>query len=99
MLLCAEKEGRVELIQASESCQPGDRVRFEDGSVYDPSRQAAILNPKKKIFEACAAHLKTDSNGLPMYKNFGMVVVNDAGSHASGVKEILPTNILNGIIR
>lgn len=110
MVLCAEKDGRVELIQASDACQPGDRVRWALNSTLPPQQQEeappSILNPKKKIFEACAVNLKTDATGMPVYlagklegkeEVWRMIVLRSQDQEA--FCKILPTSIQNGIVR
>ncbi|ORX92525.1 nucleic acid-binding protein [Basidiobolus meristosporus CBS 931.73] len=65
MLLCASKDGKVELLEPPQGSMPGDRIFF-DGF---PGEADRILNPKKKIFEKVAPHFWTDENRICMYKN------------------------------
>merc|ERR1712241_124638 len=63
MVMCASTPERVEILMPPEGSKPGDVVTVE-GFERNPDAQ---LNPKKKIFEACAPDLKVDSNGIAVY--------------------------------
>lgn len=65
MVMCASTEEKVELIQPPPNAKPGDRVIFE---AY-PGEPDAQLNPKKKIWEQIAPDLKTNNEGVAMYKD------------------------------
>ncbi|KNE66144.1 methionine-tRNA ligase, beta subunit [Allomyces macrogynus ATCC 38327] len=66
MVLCAEKEGKVELLVPPMGAKPGDRVTFE--SLEDGAdKPDAVLNPKRKIWEAVQVGLKTDKDGVAGY--------------------------------
>ncbi|KNE57403.1 methionine-tRNA ligase, beta subunit [Allomyces macrogynus ATCC 38327] len=66
MVLCAEKEGKVELLVPPQGAMPGDRVMFEslEEGADTPD---AVLNPKRKIWEAVQVGLKTDKDGVAGY--------------------------------
>ena len=55
---------QVEILSPPEGASPGDPV-LVDGYDRIPDAQ---LNPKKKIFEACAPDLKVDAKGVATYK-------------------------------
>ena len=64
MVMCASTPDKVEILSPPESSKPGDLVEFEG---Y-PRQPDAQLNPKKKIFEACAPDLKTSGDLVALYK-------------------------------
>lgn len=72
MVMCASTPEKVEILAPPEGSQPGDLVECE-GYPRNPDN---ILNPKKKIFEACAPDLKTDSNMIATYKGVPWKVQN-----------------------
>ena len=64
MVMCASTPEKVEILSPPEDSKPGDLV-FVEGFERKPDAQ---LNPKKKIFEACAPDLKVDENKVATYK-------------------------------
>ncbi|CAL4064360.1 unnamed protein product, partial [Meganyctiphanes norvegica] len=70
MVMCASTPEKVEILSPPNGSQPGDLVEFE-GYTRNPD---GILNPKKKIFEACAPDLKTDGNRIATYKGVPFTV-------------------------
>ncbi|RKP27276.1 hypothetical protein SYNPS1DRAFT_3629, partial [Syncephalis pseudoplumigaleata] len=64
MLLCAERDGKVELLEPPPNSEPGDRVYVQR---YNEGRPDIVLNPKKKVWERIAAHLTTDEHGIAQY--------------------------------
>merc|ERR1712179_838693 len=64
MVMCASTPDKVEILSPPENSKPGDLV-YVEGYERQPDTQ---LNPKKKIFEACAPDLKIDINKIATYK-------------------------------
>ena len=64
MVMCASTPEKVEILTPPEDSAPGDLVHV-DGFERKPDAQ---LNPKKKIFEACAPDLKVNSAKVATYK-------------------------------
>lgn len=64
MVMCASTPEKVEILAPPAGSKPGDVVLVE-GFTRNPDAQ---LNPKKKIFEACAPDLKVNSNKEATYK-------------------------------
>ena len=64
MVMCASTPEKVEILTPPPGSKPGDLVQVE-GFSRSPDVQ---LNPKKKIFEACAPDLKVNSNKEATYK-------------------------------
>ena len=66
MVLCAFSGdgGAAELLAPPEGCAPGDKVSVEGAA----GEAEAVLNPKKKQWEAIQPHLATDAAGLAAYK-------------------------------
>merc|ERR1711874_552900 len=64
MVMCASTPEKVELLVPPPGSKPGDHVRVE-GFTRSPDAQ---LNPKKKIFEACAPDLRVNSAKEATYK-------------------------------
>merc|ERR1719198_1850199 len=66
MVLCAFSGdgGAAELLAPPEGCAPGERVSVEGAA----GEAEAVLNPKKKQWEAIQPHLATDAAGLAAYK-------------------------------
>ena len=60
----------MEILAPPEGSQPGDLVEFE-GFTRTPD---SVLNPKKKVFEACAPDLKTDAGKVAVYKGVPFTV-------------------------
>lgn len=70
MVMCASTPDKVEILSPPAGSQPGDLVEFE-GYTRCPD---TVLNPKKKIFEACAPDLKTDGSKVAVYKGVPFTV-------------------------
>jgi len=64
MVMCASTPDKVEIMAPPPGCKPGDLVQVE-GFTRNPDAQ---LNPKKKIFEACAPDLKVNDEKQATYK-------------------------------
>lgn len=66
MVLCASNADHtvVEPLKIPEGVPNGERIVFEG---YDKAPEAEI-NPKKKIWEKIAPHLKTDAKGTAVFK-------------------------------
>jgi len=64
MVMCASTPEKVEILTPPKDSKPGDPVLVE-GFTRNPDVQ---LNPKKKIFEACAPDLSVNSNKEACYK-------------------------------
>jgi aminoacyl tRNA synthase complex-interacting multifunctional protein 1 len=64
MVMCASTPDKVEILAPPPGSKLGDVVLVE-GFTRNPDAQ---LNPKKKIFEACAPDLKVNSNKEATYK-------------------------------
>lgn len=76
MVMCASTPDKVEILSPPEDSKPGDLV-YVEGYERQPDTQ---LNPKKKIFEACAPDLKIDINKIATYKGVPWTV---NGKHCS----------------
>eukprot|EP00092_Neocalanus_flemingeri_P099167 GFUD01126505.1.p1 GENE.GFUD01126505.1~~GFUD01126505.1.p1 ORF type:complete len:306 (-),score=129.53 GFUD01126505.1:43-960(-) len=64
MVMCASTPEKVEIMAPPAGSKPGDLVQV-DGYTRNPDSQ---LNPKKKIFEACAPDLKVNDTKQATYK-------------------------------
>jgi len=64
MVMCASTPEKVELLTPPAGSKPGDPV-LVDGFTRNPDPQ---LNPKKKIFEACAPDLRVNAAKEATYK-------------------------------
>jgi aminoacyl tRNA synthase complex-interacting multifunctional protein 1 len=64
MVMCASTPDKVEILTPPEDANLGDPVLVE-GYERMPDAQ---LNPKKKIFEACAPDLKCNGDKIATYK-------------------------------
>merc|ERR1712179_539212 len=64
MVMCASTPEKVEILSPPEGAKPGDPVLVE-GYERIPDAQ---LNPKKKIFEACAPDLKVNEDKIATFK-------------------------------
>ncbi|CAD5121532.1 DgyrCDS10034 [Dimorphilus gyrociliatus] len=64
MIMCASTPEKVEIIIPPEGVNIGDRVTVD---AY-PGDADALLNPKKKIWEAIQPDLKIDEQGIASYK-------------------------------
>jgi len=74
MVMCASTPEKVEILTPPPGSKPGDLVQVE-GFSRSPDVQ---LNPKKKIFEACAPDLKVNSNKEATYKGVKWTVNGEA---------------------
>ena len=64
MVMCASTPEKVEILTPPAGSKPGDPV-LVDGYPRNPDAQ---LNPKKKIFEACAPDLTVNGDKEACYK-------------------------------
>jgi methionyl-tRNA synthetase len=74
VLAATSAEGKVELVEPPEGAQPGDRV-FVAGFEGEPD---AVLNPKKKVWEAVQPDLSTNAELQACYK--GVPLSTDKGT-------------------
>ncbi|CAD5234647.1 unnamed protein product [Bursaphelenchus xylophilus] len=65
MVMCASSPEKVEIMEVPQGSKPGDIVTC--GSYQ--RRPDAVLNPKKKVWEAVSEHLKVNSEGKAVYKD------------------------------
>ncbi|XP_046461146.1 aminoacyl tRNA synthase complex-interacting multifunctional protein 1-like isoform X2 [Daphnia pulex] len=72
MLMCASTPEKVEILLAPNGAVPGDLVEAEGYA----RRPDAVLNPKKKIWEAVAPDLKTNNESVATYKGAVLSVPN-----------------------
>ena len=81
MVLCASNADhtKVEFVVPAEGSKPGDRVKF-DGFDGEPEPENKVA--KKKVFEAVAPDLKTDAQGVVVWKG------TPAKTEAGGVKAL-----------
>lgn len=84
MVMCASTPDKVELLQPPADSKPGDRVVFAD-YVGEPDAQ---LNPKKKIWEQVAPDIKTNDDGIAMYKGCEFSLANNAGKFKSNLANV-----------
>lgn len=84
MVMCASTPDKVELIQPPENVKPGDRVVFDN---Y-PGEPDAQLNPKKKIWEQVAPDIKTNDEGVAVYKDSLFKVAGIEGHFKSNLKNV-----------
>lgn len=84
MVMCASTPDKVELVKAPDNVKPGDRVVF-DKYPGEPDTQ---LNPKKKIWEQIAPDIKTNENGVAMYKDCEFKVLGVEGQFTSNLKNV-----------
>ncbi|EGD80179.1 hypothetical protein PTSG_10860 [Salpingoeca rosetta] len=70
MVMCAKKGDVIEPLYPPAGAVPGDVVDFE----RHPRNPDAVLNPKKKIFEAVQPDLFTDDDGVANYKGDAFIV-------------------------
>lgn len=84
MVMCASTPEKVELLKTPENVKPGDRVTF-DNYPGEPDPQ---LNPKKKIWEQVAPDIKTNEDGIAMYKDCEFKVQGVAGQFRSSLKNV-----------
>lgn len=84
MVMCASTPDKVELLGVPDNVKPGDRVVFEK---Y-PGEPDSQLNPKKKIWEQVAPDIKTNEDGVAMYKDCPFKVAGVDGSFKSTLKNV-----------
>jgi len=70
MVMCASSPEKVEIMEVDPTCVPGQIVKCGDFE----HRPDAVLNPKKKVWEAVAEHLKVNSSGHAAYKDVALFV-------------------------
>ncbi|EDQ92637.1 uncharacterized protein MONBRDRAFT_14092, partial [Monosiga brevicollis MX1] len=70
MVMCASTPEKVVPIAPPAGSKPGDPVVFE-GFARNPD---AVMNPKKKIYEAVAPDLATNAEGIATFKGIPFVV-------------------------
>jgi aminoacyl tRNA synthase complex-interacting multifunctional protein 1 len=75
MVMCASTPDKVEILIPPADAAIGDRA-VVDGFPGEPDAQ---LNPKKKIFEECAPHLKTNEKGIACYKDVPITIPGKGG--------------------
>merc|ERR1711978_717299 len=83
MVMCASTPDKVEILSPPEDSKPGDLV-YVEGYERQPDAQ---LNPKKKIFEACAPDLKIDANKIATYKGVPWTV-NGQKCHSTTLTDV-----------
>lgn len=84
MVMCASTPDKVELLGTPSNVKPGDRVVF-DNYPGEPDEQ---LNPKKKIWEQVAPDIKTNKDGVAMYKECQFKVGGVDGQFKSNLKNV-----------
>ena len=75
MVMCANKDGKVEILKPPPGVKPGDRVIVPG---YEGTPDAEI-NPKKKLLEQILPDLKTDSQGRATYKGVPWTINGPSG--------------------
>ncbi|TPX61967.1 hypothetical protein SpCBS45565_g07131 [Spizellomyces sp. 'palustris'] len=86
MLLAASTTTLVQVLEPPSTSLPGDKV-YAQGFPQGPID--TVLNPKRKVFEACQPHLATNGEGLATYK--GVPLQTDKGF-------VRVKSILNGTV-
>ncbi|CAI8493655.1 unnamed protein product [Hanseniaspora opuntiae] len=68
MVLCANNadDGKVEFVNPPAGSKPGDKVFFEG---YGDEEPLAVLNPKKKIWEAFQPNFSSNENKEIIFKD------------------------------
>lgn len=84
MVMCASTPEKVELLGTPEGAKPGDRVVF-DNYPGEPDDQ---LNPKKKIWEQVSVDIKTNEDGVAMYKECQFKIAALDGQFKSNLKNV-----------
>ncbi|KAH8259121.1 hypothetical protein KR038_000689, partial [Drosophila bunnanda] len=84
MVMCASTPEKVEVLSPPAGAVPGDLVHCEG---Y-PRQPDAQLNPKKKIFEACAPDLKTNGDLVACYKGAALHVPGKGNVVAQTLKNV-----------
>jgi len=73
MVMCAEQDGKIEIVDPPPGAVPGDVVTFEGYSAPDKLPDPE-LKPKKKVWEQIAPDLKTNAEGVACYKGVPFMV-------------------------
>ena len=92
MVFCASNEDKVEFVNPPAGSKPGDKIFFEG---YDLTPEA-VLNPKKKIWEALQPSFSTNEKFEVVFKKEGdsdRRLVNKAG------EVCLVTSLVNAAVR
>ncbi|KAH8348316.1 hypothetical protein KR084_006453 [Drosophila pseudotakahashii] len=84
MVMCASTPEKVEVLSPPAGAVPGDLVHCEG---Y-PRQPDAQLNPKKKIFEACAPDLMTNADLVACYKGAALHVPGKGNVVAQTLKNV-----------
>lgn len=84
MVMCASTPEKVELVKTPAGVKPGDRVVF-DKYPGEPDTQ---LNPKKKIWEQVSPDIKTNNDGVAMYKDCEFKVLGVDGQFKSNLANV-----------
>jgi len=84
MVMCASSPDKVEMLGTPEGVKPGDRIVFDK---Y-PGEPDEELNPKKKIWEKVAPDIKTNDDGVAMYKDCEFKVSGCDGQFKSNLKNV-----------
>jgi aminoacyl tRNA synthase complex-interacting multifunctional protein 1 len=84
MVMCASTPEKVELLGVPDNVKPGDRVVFEK---Y-PGEPDAQLNPKKKVWEQVSPDIKTNEDGVALYKDCPFKVAGVDGAFKSTLKNV-----------
>lgn len=84
MVMCASTPEKVELLQPPENVKPGDRVIVDN---Y-PGEPDSKLNPKKKIWEQVAPDIKTNDEGIAVYKGNEFRIDGVEGKFKSNLKNV-----------
>jgi len=84
MVMCASTPEKVEILLPPEGAVPGDRVVCE-GFPGEPDAQ---LNPKKKIFEEVAPDLRTNHDGVFVYKGVPIIISGKGPFKAPSLKNV-----------
>ncbi|KAH8389011.1 hypothetical protein KR200_003457, partial [Drosophila serrata] len=84
MVMCASTPDKVEVLSPPAGAVPGDLVHCE-GYPRQPDVQ---LNPKKKVFEACAPDLKTNGELVACYKGSALHVPGKGNVVAQTLKNV-----------
>ncbi|XP_052843612.1 aminoacyl tRNA synthase complex-interacting multifunctional protein 1 [Drosophila gunungcola] len=84
MVMCASTPDKVEVLSPPAGAVPGDLVHCEG---Y-PRQPDAQLNPKKKIFEACAPDLMTNGDLVACYKGAALHVPGKGNVVAQTLKNV-----------
>lgn len=79
MVMCASTPDKVEILQPPSGVKPGDRVVFDKF----PGEPDAQLNPKKKIWETISPDVKTNDQGIAVYKDCEFKIDGNDGKFTS----------------